>query len=138
MGDSPGTCPNCGAVLPAGSGHCFGCGTDVDLVLTAGDPPVIVRLYRAQDHRHAVEAYLADLPNLVSAGYFPVGQSYGDDDPEGLLDTMFTGDRSWSRPGTLAVTFRYDPWSVAERRLERDDAARAAPSTMTERDLPLD
>jgi hypothetical protein len=118
MTEPTATCPNCGARLAPGSGHCFACGRDLDIAIHPSDQPVLVRLHRAQDHRHAVEAYVADLPVMASRGYFPVGQSYGDDDPDGLLDSMFTGSQTWSRPGTLAVTFRFDAWSAAERRLD--------------------
>lgn len=114
------TCPNCGAHLAPGSGHCFGCGQDLDIAVQPADQPVLVRLYRGKDHRHAVEVYVADLPVMAARGYFPVGQSYGDDDPDGLLDSMFTGDQTWARPGTLAVTFRFDAWSAAERRLDAE------------------
>jgi hypothetical protein len=74
-----------------------------------GSLGVVVRRYAAASHAQALDLYDADLPQMVAAGYFPTGQSWGADPaiPFGA-----------SAGGILAVTYRYDPWAVAERRIE--------------------
>jgi hypothetical protein len=72
---------------------------------------VVVRRYAATTHAQALDQYESDLTAMVGAGYFPVGQSWGQ-------EPSSTG---FGQPGlgVLAVTFRYDPWAMAERRIDQ-------------------
>ena len=70
---------------------------------------VVVRRYAAPSYGLALTAYETDLPSMAEAGYYPVGQSWG-------LDGGAPGY------GTLAVTYRWDGWAVAERQVAGGDA----------------
>ena len=69
---------------------------------------VVVRRYIARTYGLALDAYEADLPSMAEAGYYPVGQSWGWDQPG-----------AGAASGTLAVTYRWDGWAVAERQVAR-------------------
>jgi hypothetical protein len=74
---------------------------------------VVVRRYTAPTYAMALSAYETDLPPMVEAGYYPVGQSWG-------LDGGAPGY------GTLAVTYRWDGWAVAERQVSTAEAGAGA------------
>ena len=76
---------------------------------------VVVRRYLAATYASALDAYEADLASMAEAGYYPVGHSWG-------IDAGGPGAPGF---GTLAVTYRWDGWAVAERQVATGDAAAA-------------